>query len=264
MKKNARRGQKNYNQRAWSSVLEPGDHVLVRNLTPRGGTGKLRNYWEETVHVVQSRRGPDSPVYTVEPLEGTGQTRVLHRNLLLPCPYLVENPEANTPDQTQGSNKNKTRPRTRRLKDRHNTPALDTDSSSEEEYYLWTAARQMDTPLNAEATEFCPQSQASGGNPDVVTPLEAHSEGEDAEEGKSMVGERDAPAVEARDEQREAEMERDMPKRVRKSRRVYTYDQLGQPTLKQLNIYPVDVKRPSSSTQELPDRSTLMYPFCYY
>ena len=32
MKKSARRGQKNYNQRAWSSTLEPGDHVLVRNL----------------------------------------------------------------------------------------------------------------------------------------------------------------------------------------------------------------------------------------
>lgn len=43
-----------------------------RNLTPRRGTGKLDNYWEDTVHVVQSRRGSDSPVYMVEPLEGIG------------------------------------------------------------------------------------------------------------------------------------------------------------------------------------------------
>lgn len=51
-KKSAKRGQKKYNQRTWSSTLEPGDHVLVRNLTPRGGTGKLHNYWKDTVYVV--------------------------------------------------------------------------------------------------------------------------------------------------------------------------------------------------------------------
>lgn len=85
-----------------------------RNHTPRRGTGKLHNYWEDTVHVVQSRRGSDSPVYTVEPLEGTGRRRVLHQNLLLPCPYLVEKPGANKPDQTQKSNENEIRPRTRR------------------------------------------------------------------------------------------------------------------------------------------------------
>lgn len=43
MKKSGGRGQKNYSQHVWSSTLESGDHVLVRNLTPRGGTGKLRS-----------------------------------------------------------------------------------------------------------------------------------------------------------------------------------------------------------------------------
>lgn len=41
MKKAASRGQRNYNWKAWSSVLEPGDHVLVRNLSERSGPGKL-------------------------------------------------------------------------------------------------------------------------------------------------------------------------------------------------------------------------------
>lgn len=77
MWKSARRGQRCYNQRIWSSTLQPGDHVLVRNLTPRGGPGKLRSYWEENIYVVRERRGPDSPVYTVEPLQGTGRRRVL-------------------------------------------------------------------------------------------------------------------------------------------------------------------------------------------
>lgn len=90
MKKSARRGQKNYSQRAWSSTLQPGD--LVRNLTPRG-PGKLHSYWEDVIHVIGGLRGPDSPVYVVEPLLATERRQVLHRNLFLPCPYLVKQPE---------------------------------------------------------------------------------------------------------------------------------------------------------------------------
>lgn len=36
------------------------------------------------------RRGGDGPVYVVETLDGTGRERVLHQDLLLPCPYLVD------------------------------------------------------------------------------------------------------------------------------------------------------------------------------
>lgn len=59
MKKTAKRGQRNYNQCTWSSTFEPGDNVLVRNLTPRGGPGKLRSYWEDLVYVVRGRKGHD-------------------------------------------------------------------------------------------------------------------------------------------------------------------------------------------------------------
>ncbi|KAK3752256.1 hypothetical protein QZH41_006589 [Actinostola sp. cb2023] len=52
------RGKKGYDKRVNSSVLKAGDRVLVRNLTPRGGPGKLRSFWEEEVHVVVSREGP--------------------------------------------------------------------------------------------------------------------------------------------------------------------------------------------------------------
>ncbi|TKS65275.1 Retrovirus-related Pol polyprotein [Collichthys lucidus] len=256
MKKSARRGQKNYNQRAWSSTLESGDHVLVRNLTPRGGTGKLRSYWEDMIYVVKGRKGPDSPVYVVEPLQGTGRRRVLHRNLLLPCPYLVEEPEAGESNLKEENGGNKTKQRTRRRHTaKYNTYPRDTDSSSEGEDHLWTAVRHADLPLNAEAKEFCPTSETPRDRPEAALMPEEHSEEEYVEE------EGDAPAVETEDEQSNAATERQRPKRVRQPKRVYTYDQLGQPTFQQLRTCPVGVRELSETSPDLSTRSSSMYPF---
>ena len=81
--KQAIRNEKNFNQRARASVLEEGDRVLVRNLREKGGPGKLRSFWEQTVYKVVERKG-ESPVYVVEPERG-GDRRTIHRNLLFHC-----------------------------------------------------------------------------------------------------------------------------------------------------------------------------------
>ena len=75
----ASKGKNFQDRKAHYSYLEPGVRVLVRNLSERGGPGKLRAYWEDQVHVV---------VYEVEPEGGGRKHRVLHRNLLLPCDFL--------------------------------------------------------------------------------------------------------------------------------------------------------------------------------
>lgn len=97
----------NYNQSTWSSVLEPGDHVLIRNLSQRGGPGKICAYWENNIHVVKERRGVNCLVSVVKPLDGIGQQRILHRNLLLPCPYLIDgqNTQQNTETRKRKTHK---------------------------------------------------------------------------------------------------------------------------------------------------------------
>ena len=61
-----------YDRLVCSLVLQPGDRVLVCNLSEHGGPGKLQSHWEDRVHIVVSRKDDDSPVYEVKPGAGTG------------------------------------------------------------------------------------------------------------------------------------------------------------------------------------------------
>ena len=78
--------KENYDTKVRSTVLQEGDRVVVRNLTERGGPGKLRSFWEKDIHRIVKRLGDHSPVYQlVSERDPTSKVRTLHRNLLLPC-----------------------------------------------------------------------------------------------------------------------------------------------------------------------------------
>ena len=94
--KSATSGKQQYDRKVRFSKLQPGDRVLVRNLTERGGPGKLRSYWEQQIHAVSEQR-EGLPIYKVNPEGQPGRSRVLHRNLLLPFDFLAAETQESLP-----------------------------------------------------------------------------------------------------------------------------------------------------------------------
>ena len=71
-----------YDLKCRGATLTVGDLVLVKQ-TDWKGRHKIQDRWESREYQVVDQPTPGIPVYTVRSLTG-GQTKVLHRNLLLP------------------------------------------------------------------------------------------------------------------------------------------------------------------------------------
>ena len=59
--------QRHSNQIQSLSALQLGERALIRNLSKREGTGKLRSYWEPVVHTAIKGKGENSVTYTIQP-----------------------------------------------------------------------------------------------------------------------------------------------------------------------------------------------------
>ena len=84
IQKSAEYNKKNFDKKAKAVDLEIGDRVLMRNVRERGGTGKLRSYWEDTLFKVIKQREL-LPVYEIQNVMKSNDVRVVHRNMLMRC-----------------------------------------------------------------------------------------------------------------------------------------------------------------------------------
>ena len=186
-------------------------------------------------------------MYVVGPLDVTGRERVLHRNLLLPCPYLVE--EQRTPDvrlERKGCQRNSSK---QGAQPRRNTHHESTDSSSDEEVDLWVPMQRAGTYLDPCAAEFHPGREERNRKPEKETDIEEivdesvnipDSDKSDEEvlgdlQGEQELEERFVGEAEHEDSDLASEPIRRTSARTRQPRNLYTYDTLGEPTLRPVN-----------------------------
>ena len=137
-------GKKIYDRKVRFTLLKPADRVLVRNLCKRGGPGKLRSYWENQIYEVVEQKGA-LPIFVVKP-EGNakGRSRVLHRNLLLPCDLLPQDsPEDFEP--VARTEKRKSKPKVH--DNTWRTMPSDSDSESDDELNTKDFLRQKSQQL---------------------------------------------------------------------------------------------------------------------
>ena len=73
--------KRRYDAKCKAVSLTIGDRVLVRNVSERGGTGKLRSWWEQKIYEVVEMK-ESVPVYTVRTIDGK-ITKTVHRNMLM-------------------------------------------------------------------------------------------------------------------------------------------------------------------------------------
>ena len=79
--KQAAKGKRNCDCRVRYSSLEPGDRVLVQNLTARGGVGGRQEGLQRTgrrrIRCQIARKGPNNPLYDLQPESGDGHCGVI-------------------------------------------------------------------------------------------------------------------------------------------------------------------------------------------
>ena len=127
------RQKQNYDLKARSAILQPGDRVLVK-ITSFDGKHKLADKWESQPYIVVEQPNVTIPVYTVKE-EDSDRTKTIHRNLLLPIGHLDFNPSLPTKPVPKPR---KQRPRAAKRKNRPENDNKEKFSSKDSDDDIYT------------------------------------------------------------------------------------------------------------------------------
>ena len=92
MQRKSKDVERHRSKRPRASILFPGDRVLLQNMSEWVGTGKLRSFWEDKVHIVLKTYRENPVLYRMQAEnDPNGRTRNLHCNMLQPYHDLLNN-----------------------------------------------------------------------------------------------------------------------------------------------------------------------------
>jgi len=196
--KNAESRKRQYDKKVKHAVLHQGDRILVRNLSERGGSGKLRSF----MNVVVGRKG---------------RTRVLHRNLLLPCSHLPTEEEHTQQRKPKKNSRGPTKQASHRKATKRTTVQTEVDDPEDEEFGF--------TPQTLEAL-YTAEDNENREFDDNEADREHHTE----TSAQTSTSQGDGPTGQ-REESAEDDSTRRRPQRVSRPPNRVTYDYLGQPSI---------------------------------
>lgn len=201
--------------------------MLIRNLTPRGGPGKLRNHWEDVIHTVVRQVSRNIPVYELRPEKAKGRSRILHRNLLLPCDHL--------PLETEG------RPGTRKRAVEIRGEVEQTEEEDHDDEYHPVSSQQpfeslhpptlnpMSTDESARRLQAVKNMSPEPENKHEVLNQCEHLPDQEENDVEEPPVEEPIPASVPDKHSKNTEQVRQRPSRERKPPKIFTYDRLGSP-----------------------------------
>ena len=253
-RKSADIGKRQYDKKVRHTALCEGDRVLVRNMTERGGPGKLRSYWEREIYVVTQKR-KDMPVYEVTPESGNGRTRILHRNLLLPCSFLPVETHLKSPKRRHAVSRRTHRQQTSK---EETTGTIDEDIPSLTPDQL----QEFYESTRHDAEDSCgtvPELVEQDTYPCLVGEPDSDGEVEDLEQPSGTMANEAAHGVPLRQSQR-----------VSKPPLRMTYDVMGQPSFQPSStagVQGITVSYPQQLWQPVTvpwTQQPVMQPFSYF